>query len=462
MGVAVLIPITYGTDTVPGLIMLGAVYCGATYGGSISAVLLNTPGTPGSAATALDGHKLTQKGLAREALTESVVASFWGGLASSIALLFLAPLLAKFSLRFGPQEKAMLGIFGLTIIASLCSKDLLKGVIGGFLGLLLACVGLDPVHGDTRFTFGTLYLTSGVALIPALIGLYSIPQVINMVVSNEKHIVSDEMLKQIGKSKFKFKEIFQYPRIYLDSSIIGVLVGILPGAGATIASFLAIDHAKKHLAKEPEEFGKGSREAVAASEAGNNGVTGGALIPMLTLGVPGDAVSAIMMGGLMIKGLYPGSELFTKQSGIVYPFIIGFLLVQFFMLIEGIFGAKWFAKIVKVPSNFLAVGIVVLTTVGAFAMANNIYDVICMFVFGVLGYLLNKIGFDSTPIVLGLILGSIMEQGLAQASTITGGYGNAFLSMLSRPVCLVLIALSVLSLAFPAVQNKLRARKQKK
>lgn len=458
MGVAVLIPLTYSMDPVPGLIMLAGVYCGATYGGSISAVLINTPGTPANAATALDGHAMTKLGKGKEALTESIVASFWGGIISALALLLIAPALARFSLRFGPQENALLGVFGLTIIASLCSKSLLKGAIGGVLGLLIACVGMDPVTGWPRYTFNSMGLLTGVPQVPALIGLYSISQVLSMVIAKQRYIVNDDVLNEMKTKKASLRDLIRYPRIYLESGIIGVIVGIIPGAGGNIASFLSYNEAKR-LSKTPEEFGHGSREGVAASEAGNNGVTGGALIPMLTLGIPGNAVTAILLGGLMIQGLYPGNDLFTNRANITYPFIIGFFLANLFMLLEGLFASTWFAKIVKVPSNFLAAGILVLTIVGAFAINNSMSDVYVMLVFGVIGFVLKQIDFDPTPIVLGMILGSITERGLMQSITLNHGMLPALQSMLTRPICLVLIAMSLVSLAVPLYQARKTAKK---
>jgi len=457
MGVAVLIPMTYGMDPVPGLIMLAGVYCGATYGGSISAVLINTPGTPANAATALDGYAMTQKGQAKEALTESIIASFWGGLLSAFALLFLAPPLATLSLRFGPQENALLGIFGLSIIASLSSKSLLKGLLGGLIGLLIGCIGMDPQVGFPRYTFGVMNLLTGVPLVPALIGLYSISQVITLVSSEAKYIVNEEALKSMKEKKLSLKDFLYYPRIYLMSGIIGIIVGIIPGAGGNIASFISYNEAKR-LSKTPEMFGHGSREGVAASEAGNNGVTGGALIPMLTLGIPGNAVTAILLGGLMIQGLYPGNDLFTVRAHITYPFIIGFFVANIAMLLLGLFCSGWFARVVKAPANFLATGILVLTVIGAFAINNTLLDVYIMLAFGVIGYVLKLMDFDATPIVLGMILGPIAEKGLMQTIVIQRGLVPGVLSMFSRPICLVLMLLTVISLVTPFFQ----VRKEKK
>lgn len=453
MGVAVLIPVTYGMNTVSGLIMLASVYVGATYGGSISAVLINTPGTPANVATSWDGYAMTQKGQGKEALTESVVASTWGGLLSAFALLFLAPPLANFSLRFGPQENALLGVFGLSIIASLASKSLVKGLLGGLLGLLIGAVGMDPQEGFPRYTFDVMNLMTGIPLVPALIGLYSISQVLQLTIERSKFIVNEEALAAMKGKKTSLRDLVRHPRIYLESGIIGIIVGIIPGAGGNIASFLSYNEAKRQ-SKTPEVFGHGSREGIAASEAGNNGVTGGALIPMLTLGIPGNAVTAILLGGLMIQGLLPGNDLFTAQANITYPFIIGFFMANIFMLLLGMFCAGQFAKVVRVPSNFLAATILVLTVVGAFAINNSIVDVYIMLMFGLLGYLLKVLDFDSTPIVLGMILGPIAEKGLLQTIILRKGLLPGIMSMFTRPICLVLMALTVISLLTPLLQNR--------
>lgn len=458
MGIAVLIPVTYGMNPVSGLIMLASVYCGAIYGGSISAVLVNTPGTPANIATSWDGHAMTKNGLGQEALTESIVASFWGGLLSAFALLFLAPPLAEFSLKFGPQENALLGVFGLSIIASLASKSLLKGLMSGALGLLIGCVGMDPQLGYSRYTFNIVNLMTGVPLVPALIGLYSISQVLSLAITRSKHIVNEEALVGMKGKHAHFADLFRYVRTYIVSGIIGIIVGIIPGAGGNIASFMAYNEAKR-TSKTPELYGHGSREGIAASEAANNGVTGGALIPMLTLGIPGNPATAILLGGLMIQGLIPGRGLFTVKAGITYPFIIGFFAANVFMLILGLFCAKYFVNVVKVPSNFLAATIVVLTVVGSFAINNSVMDVYVMLFFGLVGYVLKILGFDSTPIVLGMILGPIAEKGLMQTVILKKGLLPGIASMFTRPICLVLMALTVISLVTPAIQNH-RAKKK--
>lgn len=459
MGVAVLIPITYGMNPVTGLITLAGVYCGAVYGGSISAVLINTPGTPANAVTAFDGYVMTKRGEAKEALTESAVASFWGGLLSAFALLFLAPPLAKLSLSFGPQENALLGFFGLSIIASLASKNVLKGLLGGAIGLLLGCVGMDPGVGYPRYTFGMMNLMTGIPLVPALIGFYSISQVIHLACSTDKLSVNENAIESMRGKHTRLKDFFRHPRIYLESAIVGIFIGIIPGAGGDVASFLSYDIAKRQ-SKTPELYGHGCREGIAASEAGNNGVTGGALIPMLTLGIPGNAVTAVFLGGLMIQGLLPGNELFTTRANITYPFIIGFFIAQFAMLILGVTCCTLFARVVRIPNNFLAAAILILTCIGAFAINNSLNDVYIMLIFGIVGFVFRRVQIDPTPIVLGLILGPLAEKGLTQTIIINRGLLPGVMSMFTRPICLVLMAMIAVSLATPVIQA-VRGRKRK-
>ena len=305
MGIAVLIPFTYAMDTTSGLILLAAVYCGAFYGGSISAILVNTPGTPAAAATAIDGFKMTQQGRAKEALHEAVIASFWGGIISCLALLFLSPIIAQFSLKFGAAEKFMLAIFGLTIIATLSTGSVLKGLMGGVFGLTLALIGTDPIVGLPRFTFKIPELLTGVSLVPALIGLYSVPQIITMVSSNKKSIVHREQVKEVGNQRLSFKDLVRYPIAYIRSALIGIVIGIIPGPGGNTASWLAYNQGKI-FSKKPEAFGTGSREAIANTESANNAVTGGALIPTMTLGIPGSPSMAVFMAHTPMRAMTSG------------------------------------------------------------------------------------------------------------------------------------------------------------
>lgn len=450
MGVAVLIPLTFGMSPVAGLALLGAVYCGAIYGGSITAILIATPGTPAAAATAMDGYEMTKKGMASEALKEATVASFWGGVISALALLLLAPPLANFALKFGPPEMFMLAIFGLTIIVTLTSNSLLKGIISGIIGLLIGTVGMDPLIGYPRFYFNQVSLLTGVQLVPALIGLYSMSQVFMLILEGNQQIV-DVNVKNVIIRKPKLKDLFMYPIVYIRSALIGTFVGALPAAGASIAAFIGYNEGKR-FSKHPEEFGKGSREAVASAEAANNGVTGGSLITTLTLGIPGNSTTAILLGGLMIQGLRTGHDLFTTNAHVAYPFIISLFLANFVFLIVGLFGAKYFANIAKTPVNMLITVIFVLGVMGSYAVTNNIFDVYIMLFFGLLGFLLKINNFEASPIVLGIILGPIAEQGLNQSMVLARG-GSLFGYFASRPIVIVLFILIIISLFAPLLRD---------
>ncbi|MBW2146237.1 MAG: tripartite tricarboxylate transporter permease, partial [Deltaproteobacteria bacterium] len=351
MGVALLIPVTFGMHPASGLILLGAVYCGAIYGGSIAAILVRTPGTPAAAATVFDGYEMTKKGQAGRALGAAVYASFVGGTISTTILIFVAQPLAMFSLRFGAPEFMWLGIFGLTIIASLAGRSLVKGLMSGLIGLLISTMGMHPLSGFMRFTFGRMELYDGIPVIIAMIGLFSVSQVLYL--SERKGAEAAEITEKIGRVLPTWEDLKLVKVTLLRSSLIGTLIGAIPGAGADIASFVGYNEARR-FSKHPEKFGTGYIEGVVGSEAANNGVTGGSLIPLLTLGIPGNAVTAVLLGGLLIQGLLPGPELFTKHADITYGFIMSLYLAKTFYLVLGFFGARYFVRVVKTPSGVLA------------------------------------------------------------------------------------------------------------
>lgn len=452
MGVALLIPITFGMNPSTGLIVLVGVYCGAIFGGSISAILIRTPGTPAAAATAIDGYELTLKGKPGKALGTAVIASFIGGILSSISLYLFAPTLAKLALKFGPAEYFWLSIFGLTIIAGAGSKSLLKGLISGCIGLMLSTIGMDPMSGNPRFTFGAASLLSGIPFTAALIGLFSMSQV--LMIAEKKIKKSGKLIEFDDKVLLDKKELKQIFPTCLRSTVIGNIIGILPGAGATIASFIGYNEAKR-FSKNKEEFGKGSIEGIAGAEAANNAVTGGSLIPTLTLGIPGESVTAVLLGGLMIQGLQPGPDLFSIHGKITYTFFAGFIVVNIFMLILGLTGSRFFAKISRIPDNYLMPLIFSLSVIGSYAIHNNIFDVLVMFVFGIIGYIINKFDLNSAAIVLALILGPTGESGLRRSIILNRGSTSIlFASVISK----VLILLTILSLFSPIVMAKFQKK----
>lgn len=452
MGVAILLPITFGMNPATGLILLGSLFAGAMYGGSVSAILINTPGTPSAAATVLDGHPMCKRGKAGDALREAVFASFLGGIFGVTVLLLFAPPLARISLMFGPPEYFLLAMFGLTIIATISEKAVFKGLLAGALGLLISTIGMDPLLGIPRFTMGSANLIDGIQLIPAMIGLFSIPEVLDMIYRHRhpedqpvEEFCTDFKSIKIGFPKLR--QIIKFIPIYIRSSIIGTGVGILPGAGGSIASFMAYNETKR-VSKHPELFGTGISEGVAAAESANNAMASGAMIPMLTLGIPGDSVAAIMMGGLMVHGLQPGAELFSSNGHIVYTFIISLYVANIFMLLFGTFFAPYFTLATKTPRHYLAISVALLTVMGSYALRGSMFDVYVMIVFGILGYLMKSYGFSVIPTVLGIILGPVAEGGLNNMIAISQGQ-NILFFLARRPISLVLIVLTVLSIGFP-------------
>jgi len=453
MGVALLLPMTFTMEASTGLIVLGAIYCGAIFGGSISAILIHTPGTPASAATAIEGYQMTLQGKAGKALGISAFSSFCGGLISCVALYFFAPLLAKVAMLFGSPEYFWLSIFGLTIIAGVSSKSMVKGLMSGALGLLLSTIGMDPMEGVKRFMFGQASLYEGINVTCALIGLFSMSQA--LILAEAKIKARAKAAKFNDKMLPTGKEIKKIGPTVVRSGIMGTLIGILPGAGASIACFLGYNTARQ-FSKTKEEFGHGAIEGVAGSEAANNGVTGGSLIPMLTLGIPGESVTAVLMGGLIIQGLTPGPDLFRGETApMTYTFFAGFFLIQFFMLGIGLIGCRGFAQISRLSDAILIPSVSVLCVVGSYAIHKNFVDVVIMMIFGVLGYLVRKFDLNNAAIVLALILGPIGEKGLRRSLALSGG--NPAI-LFSTPVCWVLIALCVFGILSPILMGRMEKK----
>lgn len=455
MGVALLIPITFGMPAETALISLAGVYCGAMYGGSIAAILLHTPGTSSAAATAMDGYPMTLKGEAGKALATATIASFIGGILSSIALYTISPLLATLALKFGPVEYFWLSIFGLTIIAGVSSKSMLKGLISGAIGLVLSTIGMDPMLGIPRFTFGNNSLLEGLPFTATLIGLFSMSQVLLLA---EKKIKEKIKTKKVDDKVYLNKdEVKRITPISLWSAMIGVVVGILPGAGGTIASFIGYNEAKR-FTKDKELFGTGIIEGVAGPEAANNAVTGGSLIPTLTLGIPGNSVTAILLGGLVIQGLRPGPDLFTIHGDVTYTFFAGFVIVNIFMLILGLFGVRLFAKVSQIGDDILIPLIFSLSVIGSYSITNNMNDVWIMFIFGIVGYFVKKFNLNSAAIVLALILGPIGESGLRR--TLIMNDGN-LMALFNSTISWVLIIISIMSLSTPFIMRIVERKKHK-
>ena len=454
MGIALLLPLTYGMSSIHGMMLLLGVYCGGIYGGSITAILINTPGTPASAATSLDGYPMAQQGHAKRALHDALAASMIGGLISCVILLTCAPMVAKFALNFGAREYFALSLFGLTIIASVGGKSVLKGLLMGFAGLLLGCVGIDSLEGVSRFTFGNNYLTGGFNIIPVLIGLFAITEIMTKSRDINKAVGTTVAVEE---EKVSFKDVLGYKMVLLKSSIIGAFIGAVPGTGAAIASFLAYNEAHR-TSKHPEEYGKGSEEGLVACESSNNAVTGATMIPLLTLGIPGDTNTAVLLGALTMQGIQPGPMLFTKQGDWVYSIMIGMVLINVFMYLQGRVFVKGFSNITKISTKIMVPCLVVLCVIGAYAIKYNTFNAVAMVVIGVVGYLLKKLDFPLTPMVIGLVLGNLCESNMRRALLLSRGN---WLTFFQSPIACVFLALAVFMLFFPMIRDALTAKKKK-
>ncbi|RKX74930.1 MAG: C4-dicarboxylate ABC transporter permease [Spirochaetes bacterium] len=453
MGVALLVPFTYNLQPHVALILLISIYIASEYGGSITAVTINTPGTPSAVVTAFDGYPLTLQGKAGTGLGVSLVASTIGGIIGTIILIFFSVPLARLAVRMHPAEYFALAIFGLTTVASLGGKNWIKAFLAAMLGLLINTVGIDPISGVKRFTFGTYRLFDGFPLIPALIGLFALSEVFTRI---EEYKLEKGVETKFDKKHWpSFMDYWKLKYAIVRSSILGTLIGIFPGAGATIASFLSYDLAKK-VSKNPESFGTGNPEGVAAAEAANSSSVGGALVPLLALGIPGSASTAVLVGALMIHDLVPGPLLFIERPDIVYSLFAALMVANLVMLVLGLFGARLWIKVTVIPKKVLLPAILAISIIGSFAVNYSFFDVAACLGFGVAGWVLKKYGFPVAPIVLGMVLGKLAEQNFRRA-VIMGGYKIFF----TRPASVILLLLALLSLGVPLYQTYKAGKKEK-
>ncbi len=458
MAIALLVPFTFTMQPVHGLILMGAIYVASIYGGSFSAILLNTPGTPSAIATTFDGYPMAKRGQSYQAIVTATVASVFGGLIGVFFLLFLSPPLSRLSLRFGPPEFFWLTTFGLTIIATLSTKSILKGLIGGAFGLLLSMIGIAPIEGSVRFTFGSISLQNGIALIPALIGFFCIPEVIGMIERKAEHYTAIPYRRQRRVLWGVLIHIVRKPLLMIRSAVIGTIVGIIPGAGGNIAAMVSYNEAVR-ASRNPEQFGKGSMDGVVAAEASNNAEVSGSLIPLLTLGIPGAPPAAVLLGALLLHGLRPGRELFTYHGAVTYTFMLSLVLANILILPVGIFSGRWISRLVtRLPVTLLAPMVFFLSVIGSYAINRNMFDVFVMLGFGLIGYVGRRMKIHPGPIVLGLILGSICEQGLVQSILMGRASGSVLAMFFTRPLSILLISLTLLSAAWPFIAGAIRRR----
>jgi putative tricarboxylic transport membrane protein len=453
MGVGLTIPLTFYMPEEYALALLLGIYVGGIAGGSITAILIGIPGSPASCVTVFDGHPMCKQGMPGKALGLSAFASFVGGIVSCVLLITIAPNLAKIALKFGPPEYFAVALFGLTIIANISGKSLAKGLIAGIVGVLLSTIGIDPITGVNRFTLDNIALGGGISILPALIGVYAFPELLSELKELKNKVIKINVKLKLREMVPSFKEIKDNLGNLVISSLIGTVVGIIPGTGSNIASFLAYD-TQKRRSKHPEEFGNGSTEGVIASESANNAITGGALVPLLTLGIPGDSVTAMLMGALMIHGISTGPILFQQGIETVKAIYVSLMMANLFMLIIYVAGIRFFIRILHIPKHLLIPTLFVLCVVGAYGLQNSIFDVWIMFFLGILAYIFTYFSFPTIPIVLGVILGPIMETGLRQSLIMSQGS----LSIFCRPYTAVFLGLALLSIVV-AVINQQKAKK---
>lgn len=463
MAVSILVSITYGMKGADAIVILVAVFLGGIYGGSRSAILLNVPGTPSSAATALDGFPLAKKGRGAEAGIVATTFSSLGGLVGLVILALLTSLIARFALKFGFWEYFWLAMMGVLISASITAGDSTKkykGMITGFLGMMIALVGLDPIHGFPRLTFGIRQLNGGINLVPAMIGLFGLAEALDSIKDPESHRIQDskgkEKLPQLWKSSFQ--DVKKYPRTFAVSSLIGTFIGALPGVGPDIASWVAYGSAKR-ASKHPEEFGKGSMEGVIASETANNAATSGVFIPLLTLGIPGDAVSAIILGGIQMHGYMPGPTFFFENPDFVYFLAFILLLVNVVMFFEGSFLTGIIAKVLKAPVGVIMPLVIVLCVLGSYMINLRKFDVILMLIFGLVGLIMRKVKLPAAPMALGIILGTLADQNFRRG-LMAGKYN--FSQFFIRPLSIVLYSILFIAIVWPHVSSLLAKKRRLK
>ncbi|NIR28917.1 MAG: tripartite tricarboxylate transporter permease [Gammaproteobacteria bacterium] len=447
MAVALLIPFTFHMTPISGLILLGAVYTATVAGGAVSAILVNIPGAPANIATLLDGHPMAQQGRATEALHYCFISSFIGGVLGVAVLIFFTPILADFALRFGPSELFWIALLGVTVIGSLGAKSVLKGLFAGAFGIWLSTIGYDPVLGEERFVF-TSHLAGGINIIAALIGLFAIPQVLTML---EAHRRGSATLYDMERRRLwtSIADNCRRLRALSIGGIAGVLVGLIPGAGGQISGLIAYDQTKK-FSRDSDRFGKGERDGVISAEAANNAMVGPSLVPLLTLGVPGSPTAAVLLGGLLINGLFPGPALFTTHAKITWTFIDTLLLAQIFMVVFGLTISRYSRFVTRIPNNFMAAAVTVLAVFGTYSVQNNFSDVLVMMVLGTGMYFAMKVGFSPGPVVLGIILGPIAETNFMQGRLIAQSLDGTAAYFFTGTLNIVLIGLCLISIIYSA------------
>lgn len=451
IAIALALPLTINMELAPSIALLLSLYCTAIYGGCIPSILLNVPGTPASAATALDGYQMARGGKAGLAVTMATIGSASGGMISVMILMAAAPLLAQLALRFGPLELFLVGIFALTCIVLLERRYWVRAVLAALIGIIIASVGQDPVSGGMRLTFGYFPLAGGIGLVPLLIGLFAISEVIVRACRPAETAGPAE--ERLG---IEFPPLSYWRRgtaLLVKSSLIGTIMGILPGAGPTAGSFVSYAEAKRS-SKNPESFGRGNPDGVVASEAANNAVTGGALVPALSLGIPGDAISALILAGLVLQGVVPGPRLYMDNYNIVLLILLSLLVANIAIIVFGFLGLRLWTMVLKIPERVLLGGVIVMASIGTYSANNSTLDLTIMALAGVLGVLLQMARMPLTPLIIGFVLAPMLEVNLRQALVVYAGDPGVFIE---RPPAGALLALILVVISWPLLMRPVRA-----
>lgn len=455
MAIALLVPLTFKMSPLPAIAMLIGVYKGGMFGGSIPAILINTPGTPAASATSLDGYPMAKKGQALKAMKMALYASITGNLITDTILILVAPPLAYVALKLGPPEIFSLILFSLTIIAAVSGKSLLRGLAAASLGLLVATVGIDPMAGSARFSFGTMEMLKGIGLLPMLIGLFAISEILIQVENRSLFRAGQTTITYSDKTEdntISFTEMKQNLRTIIRGAGLGAFIGAIPGLGSTITAFLNYGMAKRS-SKNPERFGSGELEGVAAAESGNSAVCGAALIPLLSLGIPGDIVTAVLLGAFMIQGITPGPLIFKEHGQIVYALFVGLFLCSFLNLVFGSLIIKKAKLILRIPGALLFPIIITLCFVGTYAVDNSLFDVKVMVLFGVLGYFMRQFGYPLASLLVAFVLEPMLENGLRQALIMSHGNWSI---LVTRPISLAFLVLTVVTVGF-IIRNRAKS-----
>jgi putative tricarboxylic transport membrane protein len=453
VGMVILLPFSYYLSPSVAMSLLLGIYCGGYFGGGIPAVLVRTPGVPSSIMTSLDGYPLTKRGEGQLALSATVVGSFSGGMISVLILILLAPVIAKIAVNFGPAEYFMVAVFGLVVMIMAHKERLLKAILLTCLGLWFSTVGIDSQTLVPRFTFGTTMLQNGLSVAPMCLGFFGIGQ--SLLLLERQILETRDISVSLTKSSLDLSKIiaaFRYPLTLIKSGLIGTFVGILPGAGSVLGSFLSYQEAKRS-SRYPEKFGKGAIEGCLASEAGNNAVPAGAMLPLLTLGIPGDPVAAVLISIFVVNGIYPGPLLLMKEPELIHSIYISLFLINIVAFLLIIFFLRTFARVVEIPNKLLSISIMVLCLVGLYSFNLRVFDMIVALVMGVMGYVMLRMEWPFVTWVLGLVLGPIIEQRMREALSLSQGNPAIFIQ---SPICLTLFIISLLVIVAPFVGGKIK------